>query len=1053
MSILPIASLAARMQMVGAVAILLTAVVYGAIPPDNRPPACHPPADAVFLEAETFRSMAGWEVDSYNWNASTSYYMYPSGLKALRGPAGTAGGQSDGTALIPRAGRYRLWVRCLNIPQAPYTLAISQNGNATAAAEFDGQTPRISERVDLLTHGDPPTPWGTGTRGFVWWHLDADLNAGPCQLRLTMGTASDYPRYVDCIAFTTDLAYTPQLVDFARPLYLRVRIGPRHHPLGGAIFFKGRIENSYPPYFSGGAVYYRDLIDFITKDGLYSSAALKDIPADFYLKPGATTPWMNIAPYLDLRGQRMRFTVYLPIFQLSPTADFTIDLSHDPTQPPFKSFHREGTGASLVLMIDPMKPEETKSDIEWSALCRRRAEQAPAPPRGRQPERFALFTGLSDNPDFDAAQEIRNDMLAIRALGFTGTTTLGDPQWMKQHGLRYMMTQTNSSGMVREPGCLNQPRPDVMKEQYAAHLSTSTSAELPPFFFKLQDEVSSVEFIHLKTCAFCATKFRRYLQGLGLTPRELLGDAVTDEADKDSWEAVRPTDDKRQARLYYYTSRFRTRALVDFYTTATGVIGQIKPGLRTTASTSIELTYCGNLLENGVDIFDLYKSNALTYGLSEDATSGPPSPQTASMMMDFYRSACKYRRQPYGTYNFIWIPPWDYEAKAFMEIGHGISSLHFYDYGPWHSDSSDPQSQFPSIYPALKEINYVVGAIENDLAGAVVPPAKIALLYSHTTDIWTWHAETPYVTNSGYERLNLYLLLKHLGYPIDILTEDDILEGRTKGYLAIFTAESHMKAGVVPKLLEWVKNGGSLYAIAGAARFNQFNEPVQELETTGLRRDSFVFRGVQDTVARINCRRTALDAAGGYQKVLAGSAGRPVQTFTDGAAAAINIACGKGRLLYMGYFPGTSYVRDAISRRNREQAAARDAFAAAGRDEVDRMASPSATLCATWYPGDYRRLLQELLDPLGCPPPVRVSNCLVEANLLAGKQQFVLSLANFSGTPGKKQRIQVSVDLPYRPGMPRSVLNPLRGIRRAGNTIAFTLEIGPGDFIVLPKAK
>lgn len=988
------------------------------------------PADAIFVEAESLVSdpPGAWQVEEYGKFSHWRMFGYPSQLKWLKGSETGPGGSARTSVTIAKAGRYRIWIRNLDQPAGVFTVSVRQNGRTVGAGEFNAQTERRPEDSG---------GWSFGHQLFAWWSVEAALEAGPCELELTRGAAfADGNAFVvDCFAFTTDANYRPHIRDWSPPLYIRVRMGPRHNALGGGMYFWGRID--FAPFFTGS--------DFINKGGLFHTTGFNGLTSDTFLHAGDVTPWMDIAPYLDQRPwNRMRFDMLSGWPVYLPDSEFTIEMTRDPAEPPFKQFHRSGKGSGMVLMINLLEPEKTYSSIEGSAEHLERARAAPVPRWGKQPRRFPLLTGLSMVDAYDPEEAMRNDLLALREMGLTGSDVVYDPEWLVAQGFSYTQLQKFTFHLVKQAGCLSQPNLEAMDRELGEQIARYWTARPQMLFIRVMDECYSVTPEHLTECAACAEKFRGWLKAQGIDPRELAPDLVV-KPGEDPWAQIAPRLDKSQRKLYYYTVRFRSRILTDFFKTVTAVVQRHQPALRTASNTSLELTFAKNMLDRGVDLFEVYGENALTHGHAEDANSFPPSGQTGTYIMDTLRAACKANGQPFGTYIISTCPGWDITARAVAAVGHGAKFLHYYDYGPYHAASSDPQSQRPDFIPAVKEANYIIGHAEDDLMDAQPVSTPVALLVARSTDVWTDTKDMDYVSNSGTERVYLYLLLRHLGYPVDILTEDDVLAGRAEAYRAIFMTESHLADGVLPRLLDWVKRGGFLYAGAGSARFNQFHEPLTGLEELGLRRESFVFRGTPgywpyhlgvETAVQFNGRE--VEGAGGYQKLAADTAGEVKLRFADGSPCAVEIPHGRGRVVYVGFFPATTYVRAASIPLLKEQ------------EELRASGQPYRTFGSTHYPGEYRELVRSLLTPLDYTPPVRVSDPLVEGCLMAGKKQHVLLLANWSGT---LQTVTVSVDLPYRAGAPRPAANPVRDLRRSGRTLTFTLDVGPAEAIVFPRAR
>lgn len=987
------------------------------------------PADALLVEAEMMRSQpaTAWNAAGYGPFTSWSMYGYPSGLRWLKASEDGPGGLATTSVWIKKSATYRLWIRNLDVPQATFTVTVSQDGKTVARGEYAETTARRPEDSQ---------GWSFGPYLFTWWSLDVPLQSGLCTLTLSRGTpyASGNAHVVDCFAFTSDLQYKPEICDWLPPLFLRVKMGTSRNATSGAVYFGGRID--YQPFFTK--------YDFINRGGLFHTEGMNGLLKETHLRPGDVTSWMNIAPYLDLRAfNRVRFDLLSGWYTPVPSADFTLELTRTPGEKPLKVFRRAGKGSGIAVLIDLAHPERSYSSIEGSARCLQQARSAPVPPGGKPAVTFPLLTGLIEYDFYDPDQAIRTDLLALRAMGLTGSDAVYDTVWQRKQGFSCTSVTNFTYHLVKEPGCLSQPNVDAMRRELGPVIKQYYTTNLKTLFLRLMDECYSVDFDHLKKCAACTTKFREYLKGKGVQPADFDPDLAAQHRE-DPWQAIAPTTDKSRRKLYYYTVCFRSQVLTDFFATVTGVVREFQPGLRTAANTSLETTWHRNMLARGVDLFALYRSQALTHGHAEDANSYPPGEQTSTFVMEMLRAACKYHGQPFGTYVIANCPKWDIVAKAAAEVGHGAKFLHFYDYGPYHGASSDPGSQRPDFIPAVKEASYIIGAADRELADAVPAPTKVALVYAHSTDAWTDTADGLFMSNSGTERVDLFLLLRHLGYPVDIITEDDVLEGRVDRYAAIFLTESHLKDGVLPALLAWTRRGGFLYAGAGSARFNQFHEPLTGFEEIGLKRDVFTFRGPSGywpydlgIAARVTFAGKAVDAAGGYQRPAEG-AGTVLLRFDDGSPCTVDLPCGQGRVVYAGFFPGTSYVRGASIPLLKDQEATR----AAGKAYT--------CLDSTWYQDEYRQVMRMLLAALPYTPPVRISHPLVEGCLLNGPLGDVLMVANWTG---QRQTVTVSVDLSYPCGVPRCASQSLRALQRKGNALTFTLAVGAGDAVVFPREK
>ena len=970
------------------------------------------PADAVFFEAERMDfEGAPWRTVEHQPGA---YDRVPSGLKYVVGDA------SSGTAthelLLRKPGHYRLWARYLDRWEraCPFEVTLIQGGQAAGSHRFN--------QVWLRATDQGKQKWGYWAYTFLWEPMEADLDSGPCTLTVKPagGNAPGWHE-VDCFVLTQDMAYEPKAEDFLTPLYAKVVMGGDDNRLPVLIHV-------------WGSVGHHD----ISRRGLFAGAMNGYTLAD-RLQARDESPWVNIAPILQMAGDNMvQLDALVGYIVPAPSAEFSVLLSRTPSEEGLiRKFHRSGKGAGMWVLVDQTRPEEAKSGLDWSRISLKWARQLPRP-KGRRPTQFPLITGAYLDLRYFPQDVIENELAVLKRLGFSGLDCcLVNASRLEEEGFVFLQTQRSIYHRARNM-CLNDPDMDGIRRELQQEIDLFPHARTLKWV-KLMDEIYSVDMEHLKTCPVCADKFKGYLRGLGLRPSHLV------EGAGDSWEAIRPVvDPALSPKLYYYTILFRNQTEVDFFRAASGILKELRPDLRAIANCTMELTSLKNLLLRGTDIFALYRQNALTFGFIQDANAITPSQQVASYQMDFLRSACKYNGQSYGLYNIISRTAWDIGAKSFAEVGHGARMINFYCYGQYYCTSTDAKSTRQELYPVLSEFNHAVGAVDSDLMRASPLPSRVAMLYSHTTDIWDLIARRQIF---GQEQMCLYLLLRHLNYPIDILTEDDVLEGRADGYQAIFVTGSHLKHGVLARLLDWTSRGGFLYVGAGAAEFNQFNEADPTLARLGLRRQPFVFRevpGHEDQLPLMQVLHTvpygeqAMTVAGGFQKLEDSTAGEVLLRFADGTPCATQIGHDGGRILYVGFFPGLGYVREACIPMSRE------------RQLLRSQGKPLITWNPQHYPAVYREAFGKLLEPMAWRPPVRVSNHQVEACVLAAPDAWVVTLANWAGSP---QPVDVEVELPWQAAPPRSVLSPLKRVRVDGQTVSFSAEVGHGDFVVFKAAR
>jgi hypothetical protein len=553
--------------------------------------------------------------------------------------------------------------------------------------------------------------------------------------------------------------------------------------------------------------------------------------------------------------------------------------------------------------------------------------------------------------------------------------------------------------------------------------------------WSLMDEPGSMSLEHIAACTnnACQPKFRTYLQGLGLTPA-FFGYGA--------WNEIDPTTNKSAAALFYYTSMFRGRIATDFYKTGNAFIAQTIANMPTTMNFAEALTFTGFLLGEGIDWFDVFEQGALHIGWCEDWLPYTATKQLGGYRADFLRAATAPVGGQFGMYNIL-TQPWDTGAKSITDIGHGARQIYYYDWGPNYILAGDAQSANTNLYAGLKRINHLIGGAEDYLAGASSPTSKLALLYSHATDVWTMDRG---YSEFGKDRMGLYLILRHLGYPVDILTDKDVVNGKLAagGYRMLICDGSHCDSNAVPPLVAWLQAGGTLYLGAGALTRDQFDNPLGFDAQAGIARaayqfvqnpgrEQYEFPGLPN-LKPVTYGTNTLEALCGYQKATnAGSGATVLATFNDdGSPAVFTKAVGHGILEFCGFFPGLAYQKQAM-------------IAKQARDAVY---TNCPIYSATDWPAAYRTLFASLVGSLWTPP-VAASHYLVEANRLEGSNGSAMALANWTGMT--VTNLQVAFPRKGRQGRPFTISNAVKSIAEAGGAVTVTLDLaGPGDFILLP---
>src|SRR5262249_54456120 len=119
---------------------------------------------------------------------------------SMGAPAAETKAECHRDLVIPRAGRYRVWVRYVDHRKKtePFTVVVEQGAKA-ARAEM-GLQPAVPANDEYQLY------WGFS---FGWGSFDAELSRGRVRVRLVVDKAGQAWRQVDAVLLTDDLDYPP----------------------------------------------------------------------------------------------------------------------------------------------------------------------------------------------------------------------------------------------------------------------------------------------------------------------------------------------------------------------------------------------------------------------------------------------------------------------------------------------------------------------------------------------------------------------------------------------------------------------------------------------------------------------------------------------------------------------------------------------------------------------------------------------------------------------------------------------------------------------------
>lgn len=925
------------------------------------------PADAQVVQAEAMTlSGGGWmirEHDEKEWYTGRPHGQMLSGKNGEQGRASV-------TLPLPSGGRYRVWVRHLDMlthrARSGFSLAAEQGGRQVLRSEMG------SEERSLRSTPEGAKKWGDDYARWIWSVAEFDADAGPIQLtveKLHAVPVSSCTRCLDVLVVTTDASYEPRVTDLT-PFYLKVRMLPEQK-VPAVIHFWGR--RPFEPWYTDHAN--------INRTGMVrgTGAGAEDKPG-IRMAPGEESPWVDVSPYLAYGGLNQISLYAMRVFSAPETeAAFEVIFSKTPSEAGLLQREvRRGKGDGYQFSID-LADDRLVTERVGSEASLAMAKAVPRVP-GKPPVAFPFFTGMKLNEARSTEQAVANEREALRLIGLGGTK-----QWPSHFCFH----------MTAAPGCIGQPdhaRIDAMVAGVAReHPDRSGWTAI-----NLMDE-PGFNFTHVAACEACQKGFAPFLERVGVGP-DLRAGLMLNNSPEGS--------NALQMASYYYTRRYMNHLMTEMLRAGHASVQRHMPGLPTTVNFACELLD-GNLVSRSVDWFEILGSGALTYGWHEDWGGWARTRQVNGFYVDVMRAACRAPGVEYGIYNILCRTPWEIQARAFLEFGHGVRAMHFFNYGPYYAITSDANSHRPEIYEAIKRVTFAMGAVERDVLAGCPTRGDVAQLLSVSGDIWQATRDNVF----GKERAWLHLLLRHCGVSCDVLNEDE-LSVALASYRMLFANDTHLKRAAREPLTAWVRGGGVLVLGAGALTADEFGAPLGLDEALGFSRAPLALR---DLPGRAEYEMLRLKPLGGHH-------GMPLLCGTNAPLEHV-AAMDRGRVVLTGFFPGISYI--ATSKR-----------------------PDAAEYSALDFEAAHRVWMTTLLAANGVRPRVRVTPYNVEVNLLESPDADVLAVSNWTG---KRTVVTVEMDraLGYRAVEPVAGRLIAQTVRQ--QTLCLTLEVGAGDLVRLVR--
>lgn len=920
-----------------------------------------PPPQRLIVEAEDLQARGAWKAKPWEegYFCASFANTFISRQAFLGAPADCPLSEATGTIVVPKTGPYLLFARyaCPYMHETAFTVQIKQGGRLVGKHIF-GRLQAV--KIWPFGGGFQPMPtysWGGGDN-IVWekGNQPLSLQAGPAQISLLAGPqhppAAERQIDVLLLAPQEDAEVAQRLQRWSYlPLdgllthagELFLRINNPPSGRGPFIIRLTTIEHS--PYWIHQRPWRTPLV--IGRAGVIPG---NPKPEDA-LAPGQSTPWIEIGSRLD------RLNESTLLVQMA--------------------YSGQASGCDVVLEF------AVRDKMNKPRILRR----LPYADATTQLIRVAIPGNLRSPLGIRTAEEDLERLLAyVRSLPQFGRT----PSLIGIRGVfASHFTGTDTSARVRK--LAEQIRRELIGEAGEAGYQVTS----------LGDE------IHLqraKPDEALNAAFRQWLQARGEKPAGLQTDLGQN---MDPWAGVKLNYDCRETnpRLWFLSQLFGYEygSLRELKEKTEKITRESGGAMRTGANYSPHPYYWPVEYQ----WIRPFKLGALTMPWTEDYVWGIPelSPQVVGYLMDVFRCAAKYHDLPIVCYVMPHMPgntPRSFRLSYYEALAHGAKLLDHFCVTPVVTAYTENYVRIEDLamYREIHHLARELGQFEEILYYGHVRPAKMAMLISGVTDIWN-----PSV-NFNQERKAVYYALRHAGFPVDFVTEEDIAQGALANYRLLYISASHFLADAVPALTEWIRSGGIAVSSAGgglldeAGQINASMLSLWGLQAASLSEHDAIpdFKQTLPFLRPVEGVRLQLPGAppvhfpayGLVQKLEPTEEAQIVGQFHDGSPAAVLHRLGHGQTLLIGALPGIAYVAPALPRRPWDRQTRDEGF-------------------NHFLPTDFDAAVQQALlwavQQANVKSDIQLSAPLVEWNAIDSERGTAIMLINWTGRPLSRLKV------------------------------------------------
>jgi hypothetical protein len=1004
-------------------------------------------APAVVLEAEDFVVASAWKpVRNGQGNSMVDIigFNHISGERVLHLPADAATGTATREITVPETGDYRLWVRYeyATGTDARFGIQIEQNGKTL----FD----QVAGRRDSLRYSygaDGPAEQSDMPYGPEGLHEQVftikGLKAGKATVKLlgvtpekTPGMAA--PRNIDVLYLTRDTrdawrtGYAKRVKLYPILEAIRDTLGPR---------WQVQITNHGGKPTTPRIRHIYNRIPW----GMSEAARFDTIPA------GGSSDWVG------LLSQDTSHTSMIEID--APGSEISVAFRGVGAEKPVANFR--GTTVRVYLPPYPGRGDEPVNVLD--ALDRVLAELKKSPTPGKKPTLPLCYGGwLPLGRDDDYGRKYAE---LYAALGFRSLHPAHSGPKVLENLERVGIKPSKSwavSGYRNPPtkGAITRAKAELERRKLLKHVH----------FFDYGDEIGFGEWVTmsldedvaaLKQAGNATATADGWLRGQWIG---WLKENRSDQQIKDYWlpawgpfiaRQLRPDSSpstaKTNPRLFIDSLLFYEKMAIDF---AARGKASVKEALGKDVLCGANYSCHPFYYPSAIMYIKWFREDAADLGRHSEYfwQVGQPGPMINGYIAEHFRSGM--RDKPGAVLRQYTMPhaPGNTDANfrrsAFTHLAHGATMLDFFGIG-MNETFTENHIDFRAIerFKALRDLTHAVGFVEDVLPEARAVPSRVALLVSESTERWDMAAITadrarhnPFGpdftkvrTHFHLDRLGIWKALTFAGHTPDLVTEDDVIDGKLAPATHLILVGDCWNANLVPALEKWVQAGGTVLATANAGSRDTYGQPTNAFhKLAGLARvesrTESAFLRPRMELPRLKSLGT-LEGDGWKLPVLATRESltpRKEEGVTERIKGAMTERrLGKGKIVYLAAHPGIAYLHAGL------------------QPPVAPDRGPVTHSIPTAWDASVVKLLEAFVN---APPILKSSPALIDARLLRTPKGYLVPLASYTG----KEREAVTLELMIKAKTARSAFAGDLKVEPTKTGIRVTIpEVRYGDILRL----